>query len=50
MSDSEERTVRPIDPDDVGTGTVQQSGLLYIGKEYAGADVRWAMEVEDETD
>jgi hypothetical protein len=50
VSDADQPAVRPIDPDDVGIGTVQQSGLVYVGKEHAGAEVRWALEVQDESE
>jgi len=36
-----------IDPDDWGTGEVQDNGMLYVGREHAGAAVRWLIERED---
>jgi len=43
----EQPAVRPLDPDAEGQGTVQESGLVYVGREFAGDDVRWAVEVQD---
>lgn len=36
-----------LDPDDWGTGTVQNNGMLYVGRDHGGADVRWTIEAED---
>lgn len=33
-----------FDPDDMGTGTVAQNGMVYVGREYAGEDVKWVIE------
>lgn len=33
-----------FDPTDMGVGKVQESGLLYVGRAYAGEEVRWLIE------
>jgi len=33
-----------LDPDDMGTSTVQENGTLYVGREHADKDVRWVIE------
>jgi hypothetical protein len=44
MTDDAEPAVRPLEPDDEGQGTVNEAGTLYVGKAYAGEDVRWVIE------
>lgn len=48
MTDGDaEPAVRPLDPDDMGVGTVNEAGTLYVGRAYAGQQVRWVIETED---
>jgi len=45
-SDEPERAVIELDPDDMGTGTVQENGMLYVGRAHADRDVRYVIEYE----
>lgn len=50
MSQREERpdkAVIELEPDDMGSGTVAENGTLYVGREHAGAEVRWVIERDD---
>ena len=42
-----ELAVIEFDPDDMGVGTVQQNGMLYVGREHADESVRWLIEYGD---
>jgi hypothetical protein len=44
---SEDSTHVEFDPDDMGTGEVQDNGMLYVGREHAGAAIRWLIEYDD---
>lgn len=39
-----DKAVIELDPDDMGTGTVQENGMLYVGRAHADEDVRWLIE------
>lgn len=48
MTDDEPtKAVIELDPDDMGIGTVAENGMLYVGRTYAGENVRWVIELED---
>ncbi len=46
--DETDRAVIELDPDDMGATTVQDNGMLYVGREYGGEKVRWVIERTDE--
>jgi hypothetical protein len=51
MADSDAPETHVFDePDDNGRGTVQESGLLYVGREHAGREVRWLIEAVGDAD
>lgn len=47
---SDDRAVIELDPVKIGTATVQANGVLYVGREFAGQDVQWAIEPDGDGD
>jgi hypothetical protein len=41
-------TVIELDPDKLGTATVQENGMLYVGRDLAGEDVHFAVALADD--
>ncbi len=44
QGDTPDSAVIELEPDDMGFGSVQKSGLLYVGRKHAGKRVRWVIE------
>jgi len=42
--DADARHVVELEPDNMGVTKVQQNGLLYVGREFAGEEVRFVVE------
>lgn len=45
MSETDQNVpVIELDPDDQGKATVQENGMLYVGREHAGEEMFWWIE------
>lgn len=46
--DRDEQPVKPLDPEKLGTATVQENGCIYVGRDLAGEELHFAVERADD--